>query len=168
MVVTRVRLWLISGFGLLAFASADGFPGPGARVQAEEKSKPRELTLRGKVLPLAEALKSVAPDLKTDADPIAKEVVLVGQDRSVVPLIPDEASRALFTDSRVQNRPVEIRGRQYPGLPHLQVITLRVEEEGRFRTPEYFCHVCAISLRYPQTCPCCQGPMEFRMKPDRP
>jgi hypothetical protein len=53
-------------------------------------------------------------------------------------------------------------------VPYLQVIHVRVEQDGRLRTPEYFCHVCTISLRYPQTCPCCQGPMEFRMKPDRP
>ena len=130
--------------------------------------KAEDVVLRGKVVPLLEALKQAAPDLKADAEPAAGEVVLLAADGSIVPLISDEAGRALFKDERLRPRPVEIRGRRWPGLPYLQVITLRVEEGGRLRTPEYFCHVCTISLRYPQTCPCCQGPMEFRMKLETP
>ncbi len=132
---------------------------------AETDAKPEEVVLRGKVVPMTEILKAIAPDLKVD-DPIAQQVALWCEDKTVIPLLPDEGSRALFRDSRLQNRLVEIRGRRFPKLPYLQVIGLMVEEGGRMRRPEYYCHVCAISLRAPQTCPCCQGPMEFRMKPE--
>lgn len=129
--------------------------------------KPEEVTLRGTVVTLAEALKSVRPDIKADAELIAKQVVLLGEDGAIVPLLSDDAGRALFQDQRLRNRPVEIRGRRYAGVPYLQVVTLRVEEEGRLQVPEYYCNICTISVRFPQICPCCQGPMELRMKPDR-
>ncbi len=104
---------------------------------------------------------------QADLEPIAKQAVLLGEDGTITPLLSDEASRALFLDDRLRNRPAEVRGQRYAGVPYLQVINFKVEREGRLETPEYFCEVCAISVRYPQVCPCCQGPMELRMKPDR-
>jgi hypothetical protein len=123
--------------------------------------------LRGKVVMLSAALKSSGIAVKADLEPIAKQAVLLGEDGTITPLLSDEASRALFLDERLRNCPAEVRGRRYAGVPYLQVINFRVEREGRLETPEYFCEVCAISLRYPQECPCCQGPMELRMKPER-
>ena len=126
--------------------------------------KPETVTRSGKVLLLTEALK--ARGVPADPDPIAREVVLVESDGSVSPIVPDEASRALFTDARLRDRRAEITARKFRGLPHLQVVSLRVEEGGVLRTPEYYCDVCTISVRYPQVCPCCQGPMELRMRPE--
>jgi hypothetical protein len=91
----------------------------------------------------------------------------VGNDGVITPLLPDEASRALFLDGRLRDRPVEVRGKKIHGVPYLQVVTFKVEQDGHFQTPEYYCVICTISVRYPQTCPCCQGPMELRMKPDQ-
>ena len=50
---------------------------------------------------------------------------------------------------------------------HDQLLVSQVERDGRLQTPEYYCTVCSITVRSPQTCPCCQGPMELRMRPDR-
>ena len=130
--------------------------------------KPESVTLRGKVMPLAAAFQSLGLDVQPDVDSLAHQVVLLGEDRSITPLLSDDASRALFRDSRLQKRPTEIKGLRYPGVPYLQVTTFRIEQEGRLQTPEYYCSICTISVRSPQTCPCCQGPMELRMKPDRP
>jgi len=44
--------------------------------------------------------------------------------------------------------------------------TVKIEDDGRLRTPEYYCEICTISVRWPQTCPCCQGDMLLRMKPE--
>jgi hypothetical protein len=93
-------------------------------------------------------------------------VVLMALDGTITPLLADETSRALFVDERLRNRDAELVGRRFRGVPYLQVVTIQVESEGRLRYPEYFCDVCTISVGYPQICPCCQGPMEFRMKPD--
>jgi hypothetical protein len=139
----------------------------GSSSPAVTAPEPEAVLLRGKVVMLSAALKSSGIAVKPDPEPIAKQAVLLAEDGTITPLISDEASRALFLDERLRNCPAEVRGRRYAGVPYLQVINFRVEREGRLETPEYFCEVCAISLRYPQTCPCCQGPMELRMKPDR-
>lgn len=122
------------------------------------------VTLPGTVILATEALK--AAGVAFDPEPVVKQVVLKAKDGTVTPLLSDEASRALFLDERLRRRPVEIQGRRRPGLPYLQVLSFRVEEGGRLRTPEYFCEVCTISVRYPQICPCCQGEMNLRMRPD--
>jgi hypothetical protein len=127
---------------------------------------PETVTLRGKVLTLTEAIKARGLALNVDPEPAAKQAVLVGEDGTITPLLSDETSRALFMDERLRNRKAEIVGRRYPGLPYLQVVTIQVESDGKLRTPEYFCDVCTISVYYPQICPCCQGPMELRMRPD--
>jgi hypothetical protein len=126
--------------------------------------KPEPVTITGTALLLPEVLKPLG--LTTDTEPGTGQVVVRGEDGSIVPLLSDDASRALFQDERLRGRPVEVKGRRFPNLPYLQVITFRVEEGGRWRTPEYYCIICTISVRYPQTCPCCQGSMELRMKPE--
>jgi hypothetical protein len=120
------------------------------------------------VLTLAEALASRDLKIKPDSGPIEKQVVLLAEDGAIIPLLSDDASRALFLDERLRNCRSEIQGRRYVGLPYLQVVSFKVEREGRLRTPEYYCEVCAINVLYPQICPCCQGPMELRMRPEQP
>ena len=130
-------------------------------------SKPVDVTLRGKVVPLGSALRSLGMDVPLDPESTTQEFVLLGEDRSITPLFRDEASRAFFLDERLRDRRAELHGRRYPGVPYLQVVTFQVERDGRLQTPEYYCNVCSITVRSPQICPCCQGPMELRMKPDR-
>jgi hypothetical protein len=153
---------MIGGFLLLLC----GLAGPDDSPAASSR-KAEDVTLKGKALTLGAALKRAKVEIHVDLEPIAKQVVLVGEDGAITPLLSDEASRALFLDDRLRDRPVEIRGKRFRGVPYVQVITFKIEEDGRFQTPEYFCHICAISVRFPQICPCCQGPMELRMKTER-
>ncbi len=124
---------------------------------------PETVTLRGKVVELTQALK--AKGVAADPEPIARQMVLVTTDGAIVPLISDESSRAFFLDARMRDRDTEILGRKHTGLPYLQVGSFKVVEGGKLQTPEYYCEVCSISVRYPQDCPCCQGPLVLRMKP---
>jgi hypothetical protein len=125
------------------------------RVETIEKT--------GRAVELTSVLK--AAKLAVDTEPVATQVVLQEPDGTVTPLLSDEGSRALFLDKQLRDQPVKIHARRYPGLPYLQVVTFQVDDHGQWRTPEYFCDVCTISARYPQICPCCQGPMVLRMKP---
>jgi hypothetical protein len=125
---------------------------------------PEPVVVRGKFLTLPEALASRRPELKTDAEPIAKQVVVLTDDGTIYPLLSDDFSRALFVDPRLRNCRGEVQGRQIAGIPYVQVVSFKVEREGRLRSPEYYCDVCAISVLYPQVCPCCQGSMELRMR----
>jgi hypothetical protein len=137
---------------------------PLALASNTSTDKGEPVTLTGRVVELTAALKSTG--LNFDEEPITKQVVLRGRDGTLTLLLSDDASRALFLDERLRDRPAEIKARRYPGNPYVQVITFQLEENGRLRTPEYYCEVCTISVRYPQICPCCQGPMELRMRPD--
>jgi hypothetical protein len=123
-----------------------------------------EETLTGQVVPLTTALSDLG--LRADAGAIEKQVVLRTVDGVLIPLIRDGASRALFVDPRVQSKDAELHVRRYAGVPYVQVTTFKIAADGIFRTPEYYCDVCTISVRYPQDCPCCQRPMEFRFRPD--
>jgi hypothetical protein len=125
------------------------------------------VVLRGKVLTLAEALTARDLGTRPDPDPISKQVALVADDQAIIPLLSDDASRALFLDERLRGCRAEIQGRRFAGIPYLQVVSFKVERDGRLQTPEYYCDVCAISVRYPQICPCCQGPMDLRMRPEK-
>src|SRR5690348_7309378 len=136
---------LLALVGWLALGSASaGAPGP----DAPDAGKPEHVTLRGKALLLAEVLKSTG--VAFDPGPAEGQVVLRGDDGRVTPLLSEVGSRALFHDARLRNRTTEIKGLRYPGLPYLEVITFKVEDEGRLRTPEYYCEICSISVRYPQ------------------
>jgi hypothetical protein len=150
-----MTLPLAGWFALCLVQAAPGASASDARIEA--------VTLTGRVVELATVLKESG--LVCDAEPVAKQVVLRSNDGAIIPLLSDEGSRALFLDERLRNRPIEIQGRRHAGLPYLQVVSFRVNDHGQWRTPEYFCEVCTISVRYPQICPCCQGKMELRMKP---
>lgn len=141
------RLWLVGG---LIFSGLAG------HLSAAESGQ--DVTLRGKVVTLAAALKAVKLDARVDPEPIASQVVLLGDDGTVTPLLSDEASRALFRDDRLRNRAAQIRGKRFAGLPYLQVVTFKIDQDGRLQTPEYYCNICTISVRFPQVCPCCRGP----------
>jgi len=150
------RAWLAAGLVVC---------GPAVNVVAEVPVQ--DVVLRGKVVTLAAALEAMKLGIRVDAEPTANAVVLQGEDGTITPLLSDEASRALFLDKRLRNRPAELRGKRFQGVPYLQVVTFKIEQDGRLQTPEYYCNICTISVRFPRICPCCQGPMELRMKPGR-
>ena len=125
---------------------------------------PQSVTLRVKALWLADALKTLK--VTADEEMTANQLVVVAADGNLTPVLRDEASRALFLDERLRDRDLEVQARKLPGLPYLQVVLFRIRHEGRWRIPEYYCDICTISVRYDQACPCCQGSMDYRMKPE--
>jgi hypothetical protein len=147
---------LIASISLLVLISALGAD--------TTRREPIEQTLTGRVVPLKAALGELG--LRADSEPIENQVVLRTADGNLIPLIRDEASRALFLDARLQSKDAELHVRRTVGVPYVQVMTFKVVADGMLRTPEYYCDVCTISVRYPQNCPCCQRPMEFRFRPD--
>jgi hypothetical protein len=130
----------------------------------QSSPKWEEARLSGKVIVLSAALAEMG--LTFDAEPITKQVALVEADGTVIPLLSDEASRAFFLDERLRGRSAELRVRRFAKSPYAQVVSFQVREGGRLQTPEYYCEICTISVRYPQICPCCQGPMVLRMRPE--
>ena len=158
--------WPISVWPALVLATLAAGPGPAPPSKSASTAAPTAVvTLKGTPVLLTEALKGSG--LTFDAGPVADQVVIKGEDGGITPLLCDDASRALFTDKRLRGRRAELRGKRVAGLPYFQVVGFRVEEEGKLRTPEYYCEICSIGVRYPQACPCCQAEMMLRMKPER-
>lgn len=126
----------------------------------------KRLTLSGHVQYVSRILAD--RNLPADAEHFAKQVALIDPDQAVWPILCDEASRALILDERLHGRDVQLSVRKYQGLPWVQVVGLTIDHEGRMAIPEYYCDVCTITVRYPQVCPCCQGPMELRYRQQNP
>ncbi|GAC1463880.1 MAG: hypothetical protein NVSMB9_01890 [Isosphaeraceae bacterium] len=147
----------------LLAGAAQNPPRTSSSPDASGSEKYEAVTRTGKFVMLSEALKSFP--LVFDAGPVVKQVVLKGDDGRITPLFSDEASRALFLDERLRGRKSEVKGRLYSGVPYLQIVSYKIEDEGALRTPEYYCEICTIHVRFPQICPCCQGEMVLRMKP---
>ena len=135
-------------------------------LAASPAEKPERVTLHGTVLTLSQALKS--SKLPVDAEPADKQVVIKTETGELIPLLSNDASRALFLDARLQNRDAEVHALRHKNLPYLQVVSFKIRDQGKLRTPEYYCEICTIRVRFPQTCPCCQGEMVLRMSPESP
>src|SRR5262245_50358247 len=90
--------------------------------QAPGPPRAEAVSLSGRALTLGAALESLGVGIKADSDPVAKQVVLLGADRSVTPILIDDASRALFLDERLRGSRCEIQGRRFAGVPYVQVI----------------------------------------------
>src|SRR3954471_7856034 len=103
-----------------------GLAGPDDSPAAASR-KAEDVTLRGKAVTLGTALQRAKVEIRVDPEPIAKQIVLVGEEGTITPLLSDEASRALFLDERLRDRPIEIRGKRFRGVPYLQVITFKIE-----------------------------------------
>ena len=102
---------MIGGFVLLLC----GLGGPDDSPAAASR-KAEDVTLKGKAVTLGTALQRAKVEIRVDPEPIAKQVVLVGEDGAITPLLSDEASRALFLDERLRDRPAEIQGQAVRGV----------------------------------------------------
>ena len=124
-----------------------------------------EMTVEGRVLGMPEIMTRKA--IKADFGPLENQVALLSSKGRVLPILSDDGGRLFFLDPAMRDRPARLKLRTSPDLPFAQVIHVENEHEGRWRIPQYYCDVCTIAVRYPQICLCCQGPMEFRFKPER-
>ena len=104
-------------------------PSPNRRGLGRSRASSRS---RARSSCLTEALKGTGLDF--DLEPIAKQVVLKGDDGTITPILSDDASRALFQDERLRNRRAEVKGLKIPGLPYLQVVSF--PSRGRRQAPD--------------------------------
>jgi hypothetical protein len=135
------------------------------RGSAADEPRFQQVTIDGVAVTLAEVAEERG--IRLEQDQSANQVVLRADTGQITPILCNAASKALFTDARLRGRKTRVVGRRHEGLPFIEVVAFQVEEaDGTLKTPEYFCDVCTISVRFDQICPCCQGEMELRMKPE--
>lgn len=148
----------------VAFGGTDGSSSSNDSAADSTSAATRIVTLSGEAIELSKALAALG--VPSDDDQTKNQIVLRTNDGALIPLLKDEASRALFLDARLRERPILINARKHDKIPYLQALIVRVKVEGAYREPQYYCEVCTINVRYPQVCPCCQGPMILKFKPE--
>jgi len=118
----------------------------------------------GKVVRLAEALK--ARGIKSYAEEIKEQVVLVTEQGELVPIVPDWRGRAFYQDERLRDRPVDLVVNRRRGIPWVQVLSIYTfDDEGVRSITDYWCDICSIPMYEIKECECCQGPIRLRLRP---
>ncbi|MCY2967197.1 MAG: hypothetical protein NT069_26775 [Planctomycetota bacterium] len=132
---------------------------PASTTDAVEK-----VLLTGEVLLLPEVFRRKG--VKSYADEIEKQAVLLTSEGDVVPLVPDWRGRAFFQDERLRGRPVELIVNRRPGVPWVSVLSIYARDEKDKRVVvDYWCDVCSIPMYEIKECECCQGPIRLRYRP---
>ena len=138
--------------------------GKNDREGGDEGPEPVKSIVSGKVVALAEALKQRG--IKSYAEEIKGQVVLVTRTGEIVPIVPDWRGRAFYQDERLRNRPVDLVVNRRAGVPWVQVLSIYTfDEKGVRNITDYWCDICAIPMYEIKDCECCQGPTRLRFRP---
>jgi hypothetical protein len=126
--------------------------------------EPVKAIISGKVMPLGEALGRRG--IKSYAEEIKGEIVLVTRAGELVPIVPDWRGRAFYQDERLRNRPVDLVVNRRAGVPWVQVLSIYTfDDKGTRNITDYWCDICAIPMYEIKDCECCQGPTRLRFRP---
>ena len=123
------------------------------------------IMVEGRVLAMPEIF--IQKGIKADSGPVEKQMAMLTPTGQVLPILSDDGGRVFFLDKSMRDRKTRLKLKIGKDLPYAQVVQVEIDHEGRWRIPQYYCDICTIAVRYPQICLCCQGPMEFRFKPER-
>jgi len=130
----------------------------------EHEDQPVKTLVSGKVVPLGDALKQRG--IKSYAEEIKGQVVLVTRAGEIIPIVPDWRGRAFYQDERLRNRPVDLVVNRRKGVPWAQVLSIYTfDEQGVRNITDYWCDICAIPMYEIKDCECCQGPTRLRFRP---
>ena len=126
--------------------------------------EPAKTIVSGRVVLLTDALKR--RKIKHYAEEIKGQVVLETRQGELLPIIPDWRGRALFQDSRLRDRPVDLLVSRRKNFSHLQVLSIYTfDEKGARQLTDYWCDICSIPMYEIKECECCQGPIRLRFQP---
>jgi hypothetical protein len=134
------------------------------RSADEDVEEPVKAIVSGKVMALGEALKQRG--IKSYAEEVKGQVVLVTRTGEIVPIVPDWRGRAFYQDERLRNRPVDLVVNRRKGVPWVQVLSIYTfDEKGVRNITDYWCDICSIPMYEIKDCECCQGPTRLRLRP---
>lgn len=126
-----------------------------------EKPPHENLSLRGRVVFLADALKRRF-GIESDEDAAQQQVALETAAGQIYPLVKDARGRGFLVDPRLRDVEMELLVRRYEGSPVVQVIRVYTIKESVKYELDYWCDVCAIPMYELKPCECCQGPIRIR------
>ncbi len=138
--------------------------GDGEKSAAAEAPARKTITLRGRVLPLGEALRRIGA-ATGDEDQANGQMVLLDARGQIHPLLKDARGRGFWKDARLRDVPMELRVRKLAASPYVQVIRVFMLRKGKRLEVDYWCDICAIQMFELKQCECCQGPIRLRLRP---
>jgi len=154
------------GFGQEQAPASQPANPPAAEVQSGGADEPVKEILSGRVVLLTDALKKRG--VKTYAEEIKNQVVLVTAANELVPIVPDWRGRAFYQDERLRDRAVDLLVHRRQGVPWVQVLSIfTFDEQGVRNITDYWCDVCSIPMYEIKECECCQGPIRLRYRPQQ-
>lgn len=89
---------------------------------------------------------------------------LVSADGKRYKFLSSDSSTAMFADSRVRQRELQITAKLLPD-DRLEIVTVQSIREGKLYDIHYFCELCNITAYAPGPCVCCRQELEFRETP---
>jgi hypothetical protein len=148
---------------LLALGRGLGDAAEPAKRDVAPKSEYETVSLRGKIVWLAEAL-ARRYDVAVDPDAGKYDIALEGRDGQLTPIVKDFRGRAFHLDPKLHEFDWELLVRRFPGSPFVQVVRTYVWRDGKKYEFDYWCDICAIPMYELKECECCQGPIRFRFR----
>jgi hypothetical protein len=89
---------------------------------------------------------------------------LVDADGKRYKFLPSDSSTAMFVDSRVRQRELQITARLL-SEDRLEIVTVQSIRDGKLYDIYYYCELCNITAYAPGPCVCCRQELEFRETP---
>ena len=162
--VTTVLLWCV----LLQAVQSDetGPPDDVGQPQSGSDARPayRTETLRGKVVWLADALKTHF-GISTVPEVAENSLAILTPDGNLIPIVENLRGRAFRKDPRLREMEVEIVARRHQRHPMIQVLRLyQIDGDQRYEV-DYWCDICAIVMYETGPCSCCQDDNRMRKRP---
>ncbi len=139
-----------------------GFIFIGAKTTIE-KPRPQEVKLNGKVLCIAEEMKTLY-NVELDGEHIHLYGFKTDKDKYYT-LLNTPLSKALFIDKRLHEKDLIINGRVFPNSQLLEVLRFMSIRNGVVHELYYYCDTCYIRTVAPGNCDCCQAPVVLMEKP---
>jgi hypothetical protein len=86
--------------------------------------------------------------------------LLKSKDGKIFGFLPNDSESAVFTDSRVRQRELQITGRLHSDNK-IEIVKVQSIKDGKLYDIYYFCQLCNIKAYAPGLCPCCRNELEF-------
>jgi hypothetical protein len=154
---------LMLAIAMARIAVAAESPHQGATNAPIRAQTVQEIELRGKVVCLVEEMNRLH---QTNVP--AQHEHLYGfksEDGKYYTLLRSKYSEALFSDKRLAEKDLLLKGRLFPNSQIFEPMRLRSVRNGVVHDLYYYCAICAIDAVAPGVCDCCQGPTELVERP---
>jgi hypothetical protein len=134
-----------------------------SQAEPEHKSEFRTELIRGKVVWLAEVLKSEF-GISTVPEVAESSLAIFTDDRQLLPIVEDLRGRAFRNDERLRGKQMELLARRYKQQPLIQILRVYQIDSGKKYEVDYWCDVCAIVMYETGPCACCQDHNRLRKR----